>query len=165
MTNNLLSSIKGATTVQKFGDFTLHLEFMVCYSPHTQDVNHRPNSGVYLQRRYEIQLLESFGVTMHQHDCGVLYAQITPTLNMCYPPLTWQTYDIDFTAARYDAEGKKTKCARCTLKFNGVTTLDDVEILHKTPGGNAETPEAEGIYLQAHGLPFFFRNIWILEKK
>jgi hypothetical protein len=93
------------------------------------------------------------------------FAQITPAVNMCYPPLAWQTYDIDFTAARYDTAGKKTKLARCTVKFNGVTILDDVEILHSTPGGIVEGPEARGFYLQAHGLPVFFRNIWTVEKK
>lgn len=130
----------GATTVRKFQDFTLHAEFMISCVPHTQHIGQRPNSGVYLQQRYEIQILDSFGVTMGAHDCGVLYAQVTPTVNLCYPPLTWQTYDIDFTAARYDAGGKKTKCARCTVKFNGVTILDDVEIKHSTPAGVVESP-------------------------
>ena len=83
----------GATTKRKFQDFTLHVEFMICYMPETQTIYQRPNSGVYLQQRYEIQILDSFGVVMGQHDCGVLYAQITPAINMCYPPLTWQTYD------------------------------------------------------------------------
>lgn len=155
----------GAPTVRKFQDFTLHVEFMISYAPHTQGIGQRPNSGVYLQHRYEIQILDSFGVTMGAHDCGVLYAQIVPTVNMCYPPLAWQTYDIDFTAARYDGEGKKTKLARCTVKFNGVVILDNVEIKNSTPGGQAENPELGGIYLQAHGLPVFFRNVWLVEKK
>jgi hypothetical protein len=155
----------GAVSKRKYHDFALHVEFMISYVPHTQSIYQRPNSGVYLQERYEIQILDSFGVVMGKHDCGVLYAQITPAVNMCYPPLAWQTYDIDFTAARYDAAGKKTKLARCTVKFNGVTILEDVEILHSTPGGIAEGPEARGFYLQAHGLPVFFRNIWTVEKK
>jgi hypothetical protein len=78
--------------------------------------------------------------------------------------LTWQTYDIDFAAARYDAAGQKTKCARCTVKFNGVTILDDVEIKRSTPAGIPETPAAGGIHLQAHGLPVFFRNVWVVDK-
>jgi hypothetical protein len=154
----------GSTTARKFQDFTFHCEFMISYVPHTQHIGQRPNSGVYLQQRYEIQILDSFGVTMGAHDCGVLYAQVTPTVNMCYPPLTWQTYDIDFTSARYDAEGQKTKCARCTVKFNGVTILDDVEIKHSTPAGIAETPAPGGIHLQAHGLPVVFRNVWLVDK-
>ena len=155
----------GAISKRKYQDFTLHVEFMISYVPHTQSIYQRPNSGVYLQERYEIQILDSFGIVMRKHDCGVLYAQVTPAINMCYPPLAWQTYDMDFTAARYDATGKKTKNGRCTVKFNGVTILDDVEILHSTPGGVPESPEARGFYLQAHGLPVFFRNIWTVEKK
>ena len=155
----------GATTRRKFQDFTFHVEFMISYMPETQSIYERPNSGVYLQERYEIQILDSFGVTMREHDCGVLYAQVTPAINMCYPPLTWQTYDIDFTAARYDAAGKKTKLARCTVKFNGVAILNDVEILHSTPGGINESPEPASIYLQAHGHPIFFKNVWVVEKK
>jgi hypothetical protein len=160
-----ITSAGGATTRRKFQDFTLHVEFMISYMPETQTIYQRPNSGVYLQQRYEIQILDSFGVVMGKHDCGVLYAQITPAINMCYPPLTWQTYDIDFTAARYDATGQKTKLGRCTVKFNGVTSLDDVEIKGSTPGGTPESPDPAGIYLQAHGHPVFFKNIWIVEKK
>jgi len=155
----------GATTKQKFQDFTLHVEFMISYAPATQSIGQRPNSGVYLQRHYEIQILDSFGVVMRTHDCGVLYGLITPPINMCYPPLTWQTYDIDFTAARYDATGKKVKLAKCSVKFNGELILDNVDILNKTGGGTPESPQPESIYLQYHGLPVFFRNVWLVEKK
>lgn len=159
---NLLAP--GAATKRKFQDFTFHAEFMISYVPHTQGIGQRPNSGVYLQQRYEIQILDSFGVTMRSHDCGVLYAQVVPKINMCYPPLTWQTYDIDFTAARYDATGGKSSPARCTVKLNGVVILDNVEIKGSTPAGIAESPAPGGIYLQAHGLPVFFRNVWVVEK-
>jgi hypothetical protein len=163
--NKWITSAGGATTVRKFRDFSLHLDFMISHMPETQSIGQRPNSGVYLQQRYEIQILDSFGVVERSHDCGVLYAQVTPTINMCYPPLTWQTYDIDFTAARYDAAGKKIKNGRCTVKFNGVTIIDDVEILKSTPGGAKESPEPGGIYLQAHGHPVFYKNVWVVEKK
>ena len=153
-----ITSAGGATTKRKFQDFTLHVEFMISYMPETQAICQRPNSGVYLQQRYEIQILDSFGVVMGQHDCGVLYAQVTPAINMCYPPLTWQTYDIDFTAARYDAAGRKTRLGRCTVNFNGVTILDDVEIKGSTPGGIAESPDPASIYLQAHGNRSFSRT-------
>ena len=159
-----ITSAGGATTKRKFQDFTFHVEFMISYMPETQSIGQRPNSGIYLQQRYEIQILDSFGVVMGQHDCGVLYAQITPAINMCYPPLTWQTYDMDFTAARYDATDHRTKLGRCTVKFNGVTILDDVEIKGSTPGGIPESPDPAAIYLQAHGEPVFFKNIWIVEK-
>jgi hypothetical protein len=161
----ITSEGKGATTRRKFEDFTLHVEFMISYMPETQSIYQRPNSGVYLQQRYEIQILDSFGIVEGVHDCGVLYAQVTPAINMCFPPLTWQTYDLDFTSARWDAAGNKTKNGRCTVTFNGVTTIDNVEILHSTPGGIKEGPEPMGIYLQAHGHPVFFKNVWIVEKK
>lgn len=160
-----ITSASGATTVRKFQDFTLHLEFMISYMPETQTIYQRPNSGVYLQQRYEIQILDSFGIVLRTHDCGVLYAQVSPSVNMCYPPLTWQTYDIDFTAARFDAEGKKSKPARCTVRLNGVTTIDTVEIKGPTPGGSPETPAPGSLYLQAHGQPSFYRNVWVVEKK
>jgi hypothetical protein len=155
----------GATTKQKFTDFSFHCDFMISYVPHTQGIGQRPNSGVYLQQRYEIQILDSFGVVMRAHDCGVLYAQVIPAINMCYPPLTWQTYDIDFTAARWDNSGKKITNARCTVKLNGVLILDNVEIQHSTPGGIPESPIPAGIYLQAHGLPVFFKDVWVVGKK
>jgi len=155
----------GATTRRKFQDYTLHVEFMISYAPATQNIGQRPNSGVYLGQHYEIQILDSFGVVMRKHDCGVLYAQITPDINMCYAPLTWQTYDIDFAAARYDPSGKKIKLAKTTVRFNGTMILDNVDILHSTPGGTPESPEPSGIYLQYHGLPVFFRNVWLVEKK
>ena len=161
----LLSSVGGATSVRKFQDFTLHLEFMISYMPETTTIYQRPNSGVYLQRRYEIQVLDSFGIVMGKHDCGVLYAQVTPAVNMCLPPLVWQTYDIDFTAARFYEKGPKVKPARCTVRLNGVVTIDDVEIKGPTPGGMPETAEPGSLFLQAHGHPSFYRNVWILEKK
>jgi len=164
MTANKLL-IGGATTRRKFQDFFLHCDFMISYVPQTRAIWTRPNSGVYLQQRYEIQILDSFGIVMRSHDCGVLYAQVTPKINMCYPPLTWQTYDIDFKAARYDAAGKKTKLGRCTVKLNGVLILNDVEIKGSTPGGIPESPQPSGIYLQEHGFPAFFKNVWIIEHK
>ena len=160
-----ITSAGEATTVKKFQDFSAHMEFMISCMPETQTIYQRPNSGVYVQHRYEIQILDSFAIVEREHDCGVLYAQITPAINMCYPPLTWQTYDMDFTAARFDAAGKKTAPARITVKFNGVTILDHVEIKGPTPGGSKETAEPGDLLLQAHGHPVFYRNIWLLEKK
>ncbi len=88
-----------------------------------------------------------------------------PLVEMCYPPLSWQTYDIDFTAAQYDG-GKKTKNARMTVKHNGVLIHDNIEVDHATTAApGKEGPEAASIYLQDHGHPVRFQNIWIVEKK
>ena len=83
---------------------------------------------------------------------------------MCYPPLAWQTYDIEFTAPEFD-EGKKVANARFTVLHNGVKIHDNVELLKGTGagGGRKEVPR-EGIYIQGHGNPVRFRNIWIVPK-
>jgi hypothetical protein len=86
-------------------------------------------------------------------------------VNACFPPLSWQTYDIDFEAARFDAEGKKTKNAIATVRHNGILIHDHVEIPGSTGGGHPEKAEPGPIQLQGHGNPVFFRNIWIVEKK
>ena len=86
---------------------------------------------------------------------------------MCFPPLAWQTYDIDFTAATYDAAGKVTKNARITVRHNGVVVHNDVELPNrKTTAAPVEVgPEPGPIYLQDHGNPVRFRNVWFVEKK
>jgi hypothetical protein len=88
-------------------------------------------------------------------------------VNACLPPLAWQTYDIEFTAPRYE-NGKKVKNARVTIKHNGIVIHDDLELPKNTagtPGGITEAPEPFGLYLQDHGNPVAFRNIWVVEKK
>jgi hypothetical protein len=162
----------GATSKQSFGDFTLHVEFRCPFMPDARG-QARGNSGVYLQHRYEVQVLDSFGLEGKDDDCGGIYKIAPEKVNMSFPPLAWQTYDVDFTAARFDAEGKKTSNARTTIKHNGVVVHDDLELPHVTPGGLGDEKPANGstilkgpIYLQDHGGdPVVFRNIWVVEKK
>lgn len=154
----------GTKTKQKFKDFTLHLEFRTPYMP-TATGQARGNSGVYLQDRYEVQILDSFGGEGLDDECGAFYSKKSPKENLCFPPLAWQTYDIDFTAAKFDDAGKKTAPAKITVKQNGVPIHEDYEIDGPTPGGVEETAEAGSIQLQDHGNPVAFKNIWIVEKK
>jgi hypothetical protein len=129
---NLLGSTN-ASSKQKFGDHLLHIEFRTPFMPAARGQG-RGNSGVYIQGRYECQVLDSFGLEGEDNECGGIYSIAKPAVNMCFPPLAWQTYDIDFTAARYDENGKKTKNARVTIKHNGVVIHDDLELPHCTPG-------------------------------
>jgi hypothetical protein len=152
-----------ASSKQKFGDHLLHVEFCTPFMPAARGQG-RGNSGVYIQGRYECQVLDSFGLEGEDNECGGIYSIARPAINMCFPPLSWQTYDIDFTAARYDQSGKKTKNARVTIKHNGVVIHDDLELPHGTPGHDPEGPGPDSVFLQNHGNPVAFRNIWVVEK-
>ena len=149
-------------TKEKFGDHTLHIEFRLPFKPAARG-QERGNSGVYIQGRYECQVLDSFGLEGENNECGGIYSIAKPKVNACFPPLTWQTYDMDFTAAKYEGD-KKVKNARVTIKQNGIPIHRDLELTHGTPGKNAEGPGPDVIYLQGHGNPVVYRNIWLVKK-
>jgi hypothetical protein len=156
---------QGITSKQKFQDFSLHMEFLLSYMPAARGQG-RANSGCYMQGRYEVQILDSFGLSGEHNECGGIYTISKPEVNMCLPPLQWQTYDVEYTAAKFDAAGKKTANAKLTVLHNGVRIHKEVEL----PKATTASPLPEGvepgpIYLQDHGNPIRFRNIWLVEKK
>ncbi len=152
-------------TTQSFDDFQLHVEFLVPELPADQTGQQRGNSGIYLQDRYELQILDSYGdTTLSDDELGGIYQKKAPDSNAALPPGEWQTYDITFRAARYDGSGTKIENARTTVVLNGTTIHDDVEIDGSTGGGAVEGPSGGPIRLQDHGDPNAnprFRNIWI----
>ncbi|MCA9081024.1 MAG: DUF1080 domain-containing protein [Planctomycetaceae bacterium] len=155
---------QGVTSKDTFGSHQLHVEFRLPYMPHDQG-QARGNSGCYVQGRYEVQMLDSFGLKGLDNECGGIYKAAPPSVNMCLPPLSWQTYDIDFTAAKFDADGKKTENARVTVKHNGIVIHDNIELPSGTPGGvGGESPEPGPLFLQNHGDPVRYRNIWAVKK-
>ncbi len=150
-------------TKRKFNNYAMHIEFMLPYRPAARGQG-RGNSGFYQVDHYEVQVLDSFGLDGKNNECGGVYTKAEPKLNMCLPPLAWQTYDVEFTNAVAEG-GKKVKNARMTLKHNGVVIHNDLEISGTTGGSRSDPEGTPGpIKLQGHGNPLQYRNIWIVEK-
>ena len=145
-------------TTKKFTDFKLHVEFRTPFMPDARGQG-RGNSGVYLQERYEVQVLDSYGLEGEDNECGGIYKVGAPLVNMCAPPTQWQTYDITFYAP-----GADRREAQATVVHNGVTIHDNIS-LPKPTGGALDSNVAEpgGIYLQDHSNPVQYRNIWLVE--
>jgi len=142
----------GQTSKHKFTkSFTLHLEFRLCYQPYARGQG-RSNSGVHLSGGSEVQVLDSFGLEGKNNECGGFYSKREPDVNMCLPPLSWQTYDIEVTVPAADAKDAKTVA---TVTHNGVVIHKDVPIDFKNGGT---------LNLQDHGNPVAYRNIWVVEK-
>jgi hypothetical protein len=141
----------------------LHLEFQIPFMPDSRE-QWRGNSGVYIQGRYEVQVLDSFGRPAGDTDCGAVYEAMPPRINMSYPPLQWQTYDIEFRAARFTEDGERVKKARVTVRHNGVVIHDDVAIDGPTGRGDPEGPDPRPLLLQDHWDPVFYRNVWLLPR-
>ncbi len=160
-----MEAVKGnIVTKKKFKDFTLHLEFRTPYMAKARGQG-RGNRGVYVLGRYEVQVLDSYGLEGLDNECGGIYKIGRPYSNMCAPPGQWQSYDMTFKAAKFDNQGTKTDNALLTVVHNGVTIHDDRELPGPTGGaldGNESAPG--GIFLQDHSNPVQYRNIWIVEK-
>ncbi len=151
------------TSKESFGSCRLHIEFNLPHMPNEQGQG-RANSGLYVQNRYEVQVLDSFGTLSGAGDCGALYQVEAARVNASLPPGRWQTYDIVYHAPKYDADGKVKENARMTVEHNGVKIHDETELPNECPGG---MPVANGqdrgpMHLQDHGNPVRFRNFWVL---
>jgi len=150
-------------TRQAFGDFKLHLEFWIPQTPSGNAEQDRGNSGVYLQGRYEVQVIDSF---MHAlegaNDCAAIYELKNADSNQALPPETWQTYEITFRAARF-AVAEKTANARVSVVWNGVEVQHDIDVPGPTRLGDPEAPAPAGLRLQDHSHSVRYRNVWLQE--
>jgi hypothetical protein len=163
----------GTQTKRQFGDrdFLLHLEFRTPFMPTAAGMK-RGNSGVYLKKLWEVQVVDSFGWNGYNRKferladfgrCGGIQELVEPRWNMCLPPLSWQTYDIDFEAARFDSSNNLIAPEMVTVRHNGVT-VHDRYVLPRVETGFDFTASQTGrpgpITLQQHGNPVRYRNIW-----
>ena len=151
-------------TKKAYQDFRMHLEFNVNEIKGV-DAEKNGNSGVYIQQRYEVQILNSHGVPPKEYKasyCASLYRLKKPDRIACKKPGEWQSFDIVFRAARFDGE-KKTDNARITVYHNKQLVHDDFVIPRKTGAGQKEGPDPKPIKLQGHNNPVRFRNVWIQE--
>jgi len=155
----------GATSKQQFGDTKLHLEFRTPYKPLARGQK-RGNSGIYHRGRWETQILDSFGLDPQDNECGGIYSIAEPRLNMCLPPLAWQTYDVEFTAAKFDAAGKRIAWPRINVRLNGVLIHENRELTKDFTASAPISRSLDGplgpVFLQEHSNPVEFRNIWIV---
>ncbi len=152
---------RGAQTRRTFRDFRLHVEFRTPAMP-TARGQQRGNSGIYLQRRYEVQILDSFGDAPAFNGAGSIYRTRPPNINMSFPPGQWQTYDIEFFAARFDACGTKVAPAVVSVWHNGVLIHYRFPLPNKTGAGQPEGPEAGPVLFQDHRDNVVYRYAWIV---
>jgi len=151
---------------QKIGSAQIHVEFAIPYMPQQHD-QARGNSGVYLQSRYEVQVLDSYeNPTYADGSGGALYAQYPPLVNASRKPEQWQTYDIIFHGPKCSG-GAVTAPGTLTILQNGILVQDHVNIKGPTPGAlDKDVCEPGALRLQAHHHPdakttfMRFRNIW-----
>lgn len=169
LADNAMTVVRGTGGIQTkrtFGDCQLHIEWRTP-AEIVGEGQGRGNSGIFLQSRYEVQVLDNFeNKTYSNGQAGSIYKQSIPLVNACRPPGEWQTYDIIYTAPRFNEDGIKVASAYITVLQNGVLIQNNTEI--KGPTTFIGLPEYSKhgkapIMLQDHSNPVSYRNIWIRE--
>ena len=155
------------TSKDEFGDCQVHIEWA---SPKEVKGSSqgRGNSGLFLMGIYEIQILDSYeNETYYDGQAGAIYKQTPPMANAMRPPGEWNTYDVIWTAPRFNEDGSLKSPAYITAIHNGVVIQNHFELKGDTPYHRPPKYNQHGdkgpISLQDHGNPVAFRNIWVRE--
>ncbi|MFT4032865.1 MAG: DUF1080 domain-containing protein [Siphonobacter sp.] len=164
------SVVKGAgniSTKQDFQDYQLHIEWRSPNEPETLKSQGKGNSGIFMQGMYEVQVLNSYeNRTYRNGQAGAIYKQTAPLVNPIRPMGEWNTYDIIYTAPRFNSNGGIETPPYVTVIFNGVIVQNHTKIQGSTEyiGYPKNAPHGKGpISLQDHGNLVSYRNIWIRE--
>ena len=153
-----MNTLEAGTTAKSQHEMArLHLEFRLSWRPKARGQG-RSNSGVYIGGLPEIQILDSFGLEGAKNECGAFYGRRQPDVNMCLPPLVWQTLDVEFSQPKRDAEGKLMENILVTVRHNGV-------VVHEGYDTRRKESEPRRLHLQKHGNRVQYRNIWLVEPK
>ncbi|NLR82044.1 DUF1080 domain-containing protein [Chitinophaga eiseniae] len=165
--NDIMTVVKGTgviKTKQQFEDFQLHIEWRTPAEVKGESQG-RGNSGIFMQEYYELQVLDNYNNRTYSNgQAGSFYKQRIPLVNACKKPGEWQTYDVIWTAPRFNEDGSLKSPARATVLQNGVLVQNNVELDGSTqyigkPSYVKHGPKS--IALQDHGNPVSYRNIWI----
>ena len=161
--------VKGTGAIKTrntFGDCQLHIEWRTPVKIEGEG-QERGNSGIYIQERYELQVLDSYeSITYSNGQAGAIYKQYIPLVNACRKPGEWQTYDVIFTAPHFSDNGRVIIPAAMTVLHNGVLIQNNVQILGPSDDRGLPVYHPHGkasLQLQDHGNPVSYRNIWIRE--
>ena len=153
-------------TRRSFGDIQFHLEWRAPAKIENEGQD-RGNSGVFFQSKYEVQVLDNYqNKTYPNGQAGAIYKQHIPLFNACRPPGKWQTYDIIYTAPRFNKDGIKIKSGYLTVFHNGILIQNHVEIKGTTEYIGMPKNDAHGhapLKLQDHDCLVSYRNIWVRE--
>src|SRR6185369_91165 len=167
--DGVMTIAKGAGDIkskQTFGDIQLHVEWRTP-SEIVGEGQGRGNSGIFLQEKYELQVLDSYeSPTYTNGQAGSIYKQAIPLVNACLKPGEWQTYDVIYTAPRFSDNGHIIFPAYITVIHNGVLVQNHTPIIGPTEYRGFPVYQPHGkasIKLQDHGNPVSYRNIWVRE--